>query len=211
MTQIYDNWNEWYQAEKTLLNKNIVDYVIHPSGKDGADEWEMTGKRDSLYVIGQCNLKKEESVLEYGCGNGRILRHLKDYDSYGVDIVPQFVEEARGAGCRSYLLENFVRKVNNVYSLTVFIHLRKSQAETALKYIYEHLEEGGTAYIQALIYQKDKDAKNFSDMTSYKKESFVKIAEDAGFVIEALFENEGDIDKEEFGVNHNCFQILKKL
>ena len=77
--------------------------------------------------------------------------------------------------------------------------------------MHKHLKKKGTAYIQALIYQKDKDATNFSDMTCYRKETFIKMCEDNGFRILNIYENQGDIDKQEYGVNHNKYQVLEKI
>ena len=206
----YDNWNEWYQAEKSKLSKEYADFVIHPAGMEGEEEWLKTGRENFEYTVDEINLGDNETVLEYGCGNGRILRHFANYTAYGVDIVPDFVDEANSVGCDAYLLEDFKLKVNKVFSLTVFIHLRKSQARTALKYIYEHLEDEGEAHIQALIYEKDKDAKDFSDMTCYKEETFREMAEECGFEVVELFTNKGDIDKEQYGINHNKYQVLIK-
>lgn len=206
----YDNWKDWHDAEKVVLNKAVIDYVIHPAGIEGSLEWYNTGLRDAQYVIAECDLKKDETVLEYGCGNGRILRHLNEYLSAGCDIVPDFVEEANAKDCEAYLLEDLKGTFKKVYSLTVFIHLRKEQARTALNYIYQHLDDDGEAYIQALVYQKDKDAKNFSDMTCYKAETWNDLCEECGFKVVELWENEGDIDNNEFGANHNKFQKLIK-
>ena len=213
MSVVYDNWNQWYQNEKNNISKEFADFVIHPAGLQGNDEWQKTGLENCNYTINELNLKSHETLLEYGCGNGRILKHfnkLHNSNAYGVDIVPQFVKEANSLGCDAYLLEDFKLKVDKVYSLTVFIHLRMLQARTALLYIYEHLNDGGYAYIQALIYNKDKDAKNFSDMTCYTEETFRSLAEECGFEVIELFTNDGDIDNGEYGINHNKYQILKK-
>lgn len=212
MSVKYDNWNEWYLNEKNKNGKEYIYGTIHPAGYNKDEkEWLTSGKIASDNTINEISLKKKESVLEYGCGAGRILRHLKKYNSYGVDIVEDFVLDARKLGCKSYLLENFSRRVDKVFSLTVFIHLRKEQAITALKYIHKHLKKNGTAYIQALIYQKDKDATNFSDMTCYRKETFIKMCEENGFRILNIYENHGDIDKQEYGENHNRYQVLEKI
>ena len=213
MSIVYDTWNDWYQNEKNNISKEFADFVIHPAGLEGNNEWEKTGLENCNYTINELNLKSHETLLEYGCGNGRILKHfskLHNGSSYGVDIVKEFVEEANSLGCDAYLLEDFKLKVDKVFSLTVFIHLRQLQARTALLYIYEHLNDGGYAYIQALIYQKDKDAKNFSDMTCYTEQTFRDLAEECGFEVIELFTNDGDIDNEEYGPNHNKFQVLKK-
>ncbi len=213
MSVIYDNWNEWYQNEKTNISKEFADFVIHPAGLEGNDEWEKTGLENCIYTINEINLKNNETVLEYGCGNGRILKHFKKFhnaNAYGVDIVPEFIKEANNLNCDAYLLEDFNIKVDKVFSLTVFIHLRQLQARTALLYIYDHLNDSGEAHIQALIYNKDKDAKNFSDMTCYTEQTFRDLAEECGFEVIELFTNDGDIDKEQYGANHNKYQILKK-
>ena len=208
----YDSWLEWHDAEKTKLNKNVIDWVIHPSGIDKSnDEWESSGKNNAEYTIAEIDLNEDESVLEYGCGNGRILKHLKNYHSYGVDIVPDFVEEANDNDCDAYLLEDFKEKVDKVYSLTVFIHLRHEQAEVALKYIHEHLNEDGLAYLQVLTYGIDKDATNFSDMTMYDLKTFEEMALKCGFEIIKSYEMEGNVDKNKFSPDHNKYTVLKKL
>lgn len=213
MSIVYDTWNDWYQNEKNNISKEFADFVIHPAGLEGNDKWQKTGLENCNYTINELNLKSHETVLEYGCGNGRILKHfnkLHNSNAYGVDIVPQFVEEANSLGCDAYLLEDFKLKVDKVFSLTVFIHLRHLQARTALLYIYDHLHEGGEAHIQALIYGIDKNARNFSDMTTYTEQTFRDLCTETGFEVVELFINEGNVDEGRFGKFHNKYQVLKK-
>ena len=98
-----------------------------------------------------------------------------------------------------------------ILSLTVFIHLRHEQAEEALKYIHEHLNEHGTAYLQVLTYGKDKDAINFSDMTTYNLKTFEKMALKCGFEILKSYKMVGDVNDNKFDHNHNKYTILKKI
>jgi len=210
MSRVYNTWNDWFQAEKKYFSEADKNWVIHGSGRD-PEEWEKSGMQNAEYSLDLMAIKPDETVLEYGCGNGRILKHIKPNKCYGVDIVPDFVQECKEQGLNSYLLEDFKETVDKVYSLTVFIHLKKHQAEDALKYIHNHLKEGGRAFLQVLIYQKDKDSKNFSDMTCYKKETFEKMAESCGFKIVKLWENEGDIDRGQYGKHHNKYSIFEKI
>ncbi len=207
---VYQTWNEWFQAEKKYFSEADKNWVIHGSGRD-PEEWEKSGQENAEYTLGLMEAKDNETILEYGCGNGRILKHIHPNKCYGVDIVPDFVKECTDSGLNAYLLEDFHEKVDKVYSLTVFIHLKHHQAEEALNYIHKHLKEGGKAYLQVLIYQKDKDSKNFSDMTCYKKQTFEKMAERCGFKVLKLWENEGDIDAGDIGEHHNKYSIFQKI
>ena len=208
--RVYKDWNEWFQAEKNMFTEADKNWVIHGSGRN-PDEWIKSGQENAQYTMDIMDLSENESVLEYGCGNGRILKWIESNEKYGVDIVPDFIEECKNQNLKAYLLEDFNEKVSKVYSLTVFIHLKHKQAEDALNYIHKHLKLGGKAYLQVLIYKKDKDSRNFSDMTTYKKETFEKLVEKCGFKIIKLWENEGDLDKGEIGEHHNKYSIFQKI
>ena len=210
MSRVYQTWNDWFQAEKKYFSEADKNWVIHGSGRN-PEEWIRSGQENAEYTLEVMEAEDHETILEYGCGNGRILKHINPNKCYGVDIVPDFVKECTDSGLNAYLLEDFHEKVDKVYSLTVFIHLKHHQAEEALNYIHKHLKIGGKAYLQVLIYQKDKDSKNFSDMTCYKKETFEKMAEKCGFKVLKLWENEGDIDAGDIGEHHNKYSIFEKI
>lgn len=210
MSRVYENWNDWFQAEKKYFSEADKNWVIHGSGRDPV-EWEKSGQENAEYTLNLMEAEPHETILEYGCGNGRILRWIQPNQCYGVDIVPDFVQECKNMNLDAYLLEDFKEKVDKVYSLTVFIHLKHHQAEEALKYIHSHLKEGGRAYLQVLVYEKDKDSRNFSDMTCYKKETFEKMVESCGFKIIKLWENQGDIDEGDIGEHHNKYSIFEKI
>lgn len=184
--------------------------LIHPSGFDEA-EYFNTGKRDAAQVIKDCNLKSNEKVLEYGCGDGRIMRHLDSYNLHGVDIVQKFIDESHKFKLNTCLLQDLKHNdFDKVYSLTVFIHLNKDTSRKALQYIYDHLKDGGLAYLQILVYGFDHDASQYINLNYWKKETLINMAEEVGFKVKHIEEMKGNINKCEWAENHNNFCIFEK-
>ncbi len=184
--------------------------LIHPSGMDEA-EYFNTGKRDAAQVIKDCNIKSGEKVLEYGCGDGRIMRHLGSYNLHGVDIVQKFIDESHNFKLNTCLLQDLKHNdFDKVYSLTVFIHLNKDTSRKALQYIYDHLKDGGLAYLQILVYGFDHDASQYINLNYWKKETLINMAEEVGFKVKHIEEMKGNINKSEWAENHNNFCIFEK-
>ena len=103
-------WADW--ARRSDPSK--YSEAIHPSGGNKR-EWFISGYLSAVDIYSLMGLPFGKSILEYGCGNGRILTHFKNHESYGVDITPQFVNEAKELGLQSFLLEEFGKKVDIVY------------------------------------------------------------------------------------------------
>lgn len=205
---MFDTWDKGIKNEFSRTEKQAL---IHPSGFDEI-QYFNSGKYDSLQVINKCNLKKEDLILEYGCGDGRIMRHLNDnYNIYGVDIVEDFILHSHKLNLKTSLLEN--NKINNfdkIYSLTVFIHLNKSNSKNALQYIYDNLKDGGLAYLQILVYGFDHDANEYIALNYWKKETLEKMVKSIGFKINHIEEMKGNINEGKFADNHNNFCIFEK-
>tara|TARA_A100000171_G_C2127175_1_gene144283 strand:+ start:374 stop:994 length:621 start_codon:yes stop_codon:yes gene_type:complete len=202
-------WNEAIDNNNNSLTRRKE--LIHPSGHNDIDYFN-SGKRDALHVIKSCELKKDEFILEYGCGDGRILRHLDGhYEVQGVDICYKFIDESRKYNLRTFHIDiDLFFKFDKIYSLTVFIHLNKDQSKKALQYIYKHLKEGGKAYLQILVYGFDRNANEFIGLNYWKKETLIKMVEDIGFKVNHIEEMKGNVDEGIFANNHNNFCIFEK-
>ena len=204
------NFKDWASAIKNNdLSNQDKSALIHPSGYKDNDYFN-SGLNDAMHIIDRCSLNENDKILEYGCGNGRIMRHLLNYNISGVDIVPDFVKVARDYKCRSFLLTDCNETFNKIFSLTVFIHLTRKQAETALKYIYSHLQDEGTAYIQFLNYGFNKEGNKFIELNYYDTEELNNLVKKCGFKITKLIKMKGDIHKAEWAINHNELCELKK-
>jgi len=203
----------WKEIAKTSKG---LEY-IHPSGYD-EQLYNMSGKESGeevqkyiktpTSIIGNYN-----KVLEYGCGTGRIMRHIKDCVLEGVDIAPEFVEACNNNGFKAREVKdyNFNEDCDIIYSITVFIHLSKKDAFIALKNIHKGLKQGGLALLQIPLYETNKEPNNFIDVGSWTVELLGEMCDKIGFSIESMYTNTGSFSYNNIGVNHNKLQILKKL
>jgi len=200
-------WNDWHTNGRTFKD------LIHPSGVD-EQEYNQSGEASAKHILERCKFNKKHKVLEYGCGNGRILRHLQDYNVYGCDLVDLFVKDGTQLGVKKlYKLDKLKR--NNffdiVFSYTVFIHLNDEDTEKALKYIYQKLKSGGLAYLQIPIYdeQTDHDG-HFISVRSWKKEKLFSLVEKIGFKIIDYKKNPGLFSFDKIGENHEYLHCFEK-
>lgn len=191
----------WHDIAKTK-DKYIA---IYPAEK-GSSEWISSGQQEAQEIL---KLKKDgDLVLEYGCGTGRILDHLPG--AHGVDIVSEFVKECNERNIPAWLVSEYPHKADLVFSLTVFIHMNKADSEVALEWIYDHLNEGGMAYIQAPIYQQEHDPNSWIDVGTWTREHFVKVCHRCGLEVLETNESSGSFSYDNIGKAHHKYQILKK-
>tara|TARA_R110000772_G_scaffold162557_1_gene273748 strand:- start:135 stop:773 length:639 start_codon:yes stop_codon:yes gene_type:complete len=207
----FNNQPDWASAiQINEFTETKEKELIHPSGSDEASYFN-SGKYDSFQIIEKCNLKKDETICEFGCGDGRILRHLSGhYKVYGVDIVDNFINRSHKYNLNTTLVKDCKLKFNKIYSLTVFIHLNKEDSREALEFIYDHLEPGGTAHLHILVYGFDHDSEEYIQLNYWSKETLDTMVKTIGFNVEHIEEMEGDITIGQFAANHDNFCIFSK-
>jgi len=195
----------WIEAGKSVNAK----VYIHPSGWS-TELYKSSGKETAKMI--QKYIKTGEKVLEYGCGNGRLMRHLTDCKLRGVDIVPEFVNECIKEGLDATLIKeyDFNGDLDVIYCITVFIHLSKQDGKEALINICKGLKVGGIALLQIPIYDENKDPNCWIDVGTWTEELLRKTCDEIGFDIVELHKNSGAFSYENIGENHDKVQILKK-
>lgn len=190
----------WIEAGKS----DRANGYIHPSGDISEEAYWESGRKDAQQI--QWAIGDAGSVLEFGCGNGRILRHMAYSNVYGVDISPELIAGLENA-C---LVSEFTGSVDAIYSMSVFIHLQRHEAVEALQWIRNHLTESGKAFLQIPIYDTDRDPNSFIDVGVWSATEFVKLVSEAGFKIMEMHVNSGVFAYDNVGPNHNALQVLIK-
>lgn len=188
------DWKDWKSNGRTFED------LIHPTGGISDQAYEISGLHESqilrMFLSGKC--------LEYGCGNGRILRHLQDLDIYGVDLVKEFVEHGTSKGIKNlYTLDNLNEVFDTIYSVTVFIHLNDEQTESALLWIRNHILENGSAYLQIPLYQIDTPHNgNFMNVRTWTKDKLELLLSKCKLKLVDYKLSKGKFCYENIGENH---------
>jgi len=191
----------WKDTENTSIH-------IHPSG-DSERNYFITGLESAYYISKILDYPYNKKVLEYGCGNGRIMKHLQALDIHGCDINPKYISKAKEQNLKCDLLENFNENDFDIcYSLTVFIHLNLEDSKTALKYIHKKLKKGGLAYLQIPIYDTNRRGNSYIDINTMSYDTFKTTVEEIGFKIIEYHTSPGSFSFNNIGINHNKYQIL---
>ena len=182
---------------------------IHPSGVN-LEKYNVSGKSSASEI--QQFLPKPHKVMEYGCGTGRILKHIKYCERVGVDIVPEFVEECRKEGIEAHLIKDYAFNgdCDIIYAITVFIHLSKIDGMIALENISKGLKVGGVALLQIPIYDVEKDPNSWIDVGVWTEQLLREACDKVGLEVDTLYLNPGTFSYSNIGEHHDSIHILKK-
>jgi SAM-dependent methyltransferase len=202
-----------------LASQSAARYVaVHPSGNNH-DEWIRSGKEAANDLFNNIWFQQlaPKSVLEFGCGPGRILRHLglDSHDRHiervvGVDVAVNYISEVKALGLEGHLSNEFNDLVDLIFSLTVFIHLDKVEGRKALEWCYAHLSPGGIALLQIPIYLDCRDPETWTHIGTWTEDLLVKTANEVGFQVLELFVNERKFSYDNCGPYHSHYQVLRK-
>lgn len=202
-----DVFDGWQAAAKS----NDYAYLIHPTGRD-AEAYERSGKAYADMILSKVKqyadtlnpkVKGKPVIMDYGCGNGRILCHIPD-PKVGIDIVPEAAAMVGG-----YTPEEYTGKVDVIYSVNVLIHNTYDDGCKVIDWMRGRLKKGGLLLLQMPIYDSPKEPTNYLDVGVWTYDMLVK-ATDGYKIIEAKT-NPASFSFETVGPNHFDFHTLVKL
>lgn len=148
-----------------LIDDNNDPVLDEPSLKEYMNKW------DGQTFIDLLDLSCEKSVLEIGCGTGRLAVRVapKVGRFLGIDISKKTVERAREhlKNCNAEIVKGDIlyfetqEKFNLIYSSLTFMHIEEKQE--LIKKIKSLLTAGGKVVVSL-----DKNQSEFLDFGSYK-------------------------------------------
>ncbi|MDR1554679.1 MAG: class I SAM-dependent methyltransferase [Campylobacteraceae bacterium] len=128
---------------------------------------------------------KPNNILDFGCGNGRLLEKLKEhkFDAVGIDLSSAMVEKALLRGVRAY--QKNIKEVNEnfdviIASADVLNYLNKSELSEVLNEIFLKLTPKG--YFLA-------DINTLYGFTHVADGLLIKETKDCFLTVEANFQN----------------------
>lgn len=132
--------------------------TMYEEGKEGANEHYANTGLQAVAVIDKARelLGKEgfASILDFGCGYGRVLRFLRSYYPKSRITCCEVEKKYVDFGTKTFDVEGFVsntdfhklkrdKKFDLIWAGSVFTHLSASKFKDLFKYFEESLNEGG--------------------------------------------------------------------
>ncbi len=128
-----------------------------------------------------------ESILDFGCGNGRVLNRCLDYDVeevYGIDLSKQAIDIAKKVVINNQLEDtctysvgeiDLLKKVkdnmyNGVILFNIIDNLKPGDAELVLKEIYRILKSRGKIILKLNSYSNPNNLENDENFKKIKND-----------------------------------------
>lgn len=128
---------------------NWLQYILP---KRTSDEFEQEGKLQAAAILSLFPLNGG-TVIDYGCGIGRITRYMSERATrtVGLDICEAFVKKARLRDTTSEYATSDTFKEENiadfVYCISVMQHNTFTNRKKIMAHIYKILKQGGTCLV----------------------------------------------------------------
>ena len=171
---VYDNWN------KMSSQDDWIDFILP---KRTEQEFWDEGQAQAYEIA---NLfSKDNVILEYGCGVGRVLKYLTAKEKHGADTCSKFISLIDQKDIITHLTDGKFPFIDDdyfdfIYSLMVFQHNSKDTHFQILSTLYKCLKHNGKIYIQ-FPQNPNEYYKQTSFVNLYDKKELVNLFESVGF------------------------------
>jgi len=195
----------WEAAART----DEVAARIHPSGTDpGA--YEASGMAAARSVMEAA--PAGSVVLDYGCGNGRVLRFLGDYfKSYGYDTSETMRDLARTTCPKAHIIDVVPEAFFDlVYAHAVFIHHTHANGAKMLADLTRCVRPGGIVAAQIPIFDVAREPESWIGVCIWTRPQLEEAARAAGLEVIKLYASPGAFTYETVGVNYFQLQEFRR-
>ena len=211
MTGSYDDTvKKWDEVARTDQQSS----AIHPAADSGFEAYERSGFESALRVM-QVFPPGPYRVLDYGCGNGRVARHL--VGRYEEVVGYDTSEAMREAYSQNVLYSSVLGDldyavVDRVYSWCVFFHHNYADGRRMLVELaaMPGLEPGALLALHIPIYDVAREPGTWIDVGVWTPAQFRDACDAAGLEVVETHPSPGAFSHQSAGVNHDRLQILRK-
>ena len=190
--EVANKGNKQKQLWEKLAKKNAKYYINSDYGKGiNNDKFRESGWNDFVRLIESDELiEKNQSILEIGCGTGRMTEFMPRFFNYvvGTDISGEMIKQAkhRIAGIDFIETDGYTLPLDDnyfdiVFSYLVFQHMKtKEMVKSNFKEVFRVLKPGGIFKVRLRIDQVDNMNKWWAGVTYTEKEA-IALSEHIGF------------------------------
>jgi len=206
-----DTIKKWDDAAHTSQARGH----IHPSGNIDDEAYELSGYTAARHVLRVLPPPSFISILDFGCGDGRVLRHLagRYHDSFGFDTSPRMVSACQRnvpvATVANSLTSLSGEDIDAIFSYAVFIHHRHADGSTMLKQL-AHLFPNATFALQIPLYEVAREPTTWTDVGVWTLPLLEAAADGAGLKVERAYISPGEFSYDRIGHSHNELQVLTR-
>lgn len=207
----------WDQVARLPDQRAAQKKVAHVGDKETFSD---SGRRAFAIFEQACPPDRGQSLLEFGCGLGRITRFLAGRFShvYAVDIAPGMVEavnelmldDTTGVCSAGIGLARDVPLVDLVYSDSVLLHNRKADVRKFWPAVMGRLRQGGTAYFQVPCYEVGRDPDGWIDVGVWTRQELIELARASGCEPVKVWVNPGAFSYENIGPVHHKLHVFRR-
>lgn len=209
----------WDRAAVTNPNP-----AIHPAGATSNTAYKESGEMDSQEILatlkrfGDINFTDGASIIDFGCGNGRVTVPLSyqfnkvyavDFSYIMLQQLPRWENIVPVLAVDNWF--GLAELADCAFSISVFIHNTYESGVQIMKAISDNLKQGGLALQQIPIYEEATTGAHWSDVTTWTMDQLTSACEVTGFDMVDIKTSQGKFSHDSIGSNHHFLQVLKKL
>ncbi len=179
------------QTSLKPIHPHQSDEKFWGSGKDYYDEYLKE------------HIKPTDCVLDFGCGVGRISKHIACRQLYVTDINAHYLSQAMiytGATGLYSIEPTEAPFIDVTISISVFIHMDWKTAETTFKKLAAISQR---MLLQLPTYEHPSPGKDWIDVTTYSKNQILGWCKDVNFRADVIPVNPGSFTFKNIGPCHN--------
>lgn len=189
----------------------MEDHVRWITGSGSLEAYDRGGWADAVRLLELCAGYRDCSVLEWGCGSGRVTQYLCRLfrRTYAVDIAPAMLEilsRRRLPDLEIHLTTGSDLpagiEVDVVYSYLCWMHNRKADLPAIFRTCRSVLKPGGQLIFQLPVYEVGRSPESFMDLACWTAHELRQLADETGFEILRMPQNGGAFAPEAIGSKH---------
>lgn len=188
-TELRAKWDESGRAHK--------DEDVFPT----VATWGRTGKDFAALTVAALPPTCYPSIVEFGCGPGRVTRWLAKYYQhvFAVDIAPVMADRVNALGLANVTtitddgtgLVAGTHEVDAVYSSLVLMHNRREDVQRIFTEFRRIVRVGGRVAFQMPCYEAHYEPLSWRQVAQWTQPELIALAEATGFTPTRIWANAG--------------------
>jgi SAM-dependent methyltransferase len=188
-----------------------ADHAYFITGSSSMEHFDRSGWADACRLAASCPGYRDQTILEWGCGSGRVTQYLCRMfrHTYAVDISGGMLRLLAQRGFPDLSLYQTEGaelppgiEVDVVYSYLCWMHNRKEDLAAIMRSCRAVLKPTGRMLFQLPVYDEPRAPQTFIDTGCWAPREFLDLAEAAGFAVTRMSACVGAFSLEAIDPNH---------